>query len=114
MMIIIVQVIHTKPTHKVLSRIRLKSIHCDQFLKCNTTPFVAVISDTNAIEPVSYKKLNDAEDDNQLKKDANSQSTAIIDDAKSNLDTGASKKQASANESSNLKAAEKFTSSSTN
>ncbi|XP_046438703.1 uncharacterized protein LOC124190174 isoform X3 [Daphnia pulex] len=70
----------------------------------------AVISDANAIEPVSYKKFNDTEDDNQLKKDANSQSTAIIDDAKSNLDTGASAKQASATESSNLKAAEKFTS----
>ncbi|EFX89645.1 hypothetical protein DAPPUDRAFT_303181 [Daphnia pulex] len=66
--------------------------------------------DANAIEPVSYKKLNDAEDDNQLNKDANSQSTAIIDDAKSNLDTGASTKQASATESSNLKASEKFTS----
>ncbi|XP_046438701.1 acidic repeat-containing protein-like isoform X2 [Daphnia pulex] len=66
--------------------------------------------DANAIEPVSYKKFNDTEDDNQLKKDANSQSTAIIDDAKSNLDTGASAKQASATESSNLKAAEKFTS----
>ncbi|XP_046645101.1 uncharacterized protein LOC124335557 isoform X4 [Daphnia pulicaria] len=70
----------------------------------------AVVSDANAIEPVSYKKFNGAEDDNQLKKDANSQSTAIIDDAKSNFDTEASTKQASATESSNLKAAEKFTS----
>jgi len=41
-----------------------------------------VISETNAVESVSYKKLDDAEDDNQLKKDVNSQSTADIDAAK--------------------------------
>lgn len=72
-----------------------------------------MISETNAVESVSYKKLDDAEDDNQLKKDVNSQSTADIDAAKSNLDTGATTKQEAAKESSNLKAAEKFTSSST-